>query len=511
MFCLWLELRLPSIADSPSVALPVAVPALTDARSEPPTACPPRHLTKVSDVHSVLSHPEGPTRTAVVHDTAPKCDPRIVRLMEPEAGRFHSTRAVATSSAYASSGPRIVGMSTVKLSDKQPITPPTDKTIILDRVPPPPRLLATAVSDDHCVSSHTLIPELAMPVYPRDPIPAPYIVTLADPVVAPLLPSMSLAIPAASDTASLTDPTRSPALTTAARLDPMPAVPRHCIDVSDSHQVASHPVHPIPAAPQTADKAIPAPCTVTTTDPDAAALLARIELIAPAETDRPAVTLPETSPAVADTRRDDLPELLTRQATLLLDTHVDASHPLSPPTTRAVYVLTPTFDPITVMLPDPVLPATFDTRTVLAAMVPTDTPSVTLPMVVPDVTDVRRVPRTICPVLQRTVESDTHSLPSQLLLPDRNVDVGSHTPILAPCTVTLTLPVDPATLLASAPLKPWVPYDVATDMLPTLWPAVISARPLRPLPPPPRTIIDVSDPHKLASHPLGPPSLPTTV
>ena len=97
-------------------------------------------------------------------------------------------------------------------------------------------------------------------------------------------------------------------------------------------------------------------------------------------------------------------------------------------------------DPCTVTDTDPV-PAKFCLRTMLTPPKSTDHPCVTLPPLSPAVITTRRVPRAPCPTRHRTDVSDSHSVPSHPVSPDRTIAVKPTSPMLAPCTVTDADPV----------------------------------------------------------------------
>ena len=80
---------------------------------------------------------------------------------------------------------------------------------------------------------------------------------------------------------------------------------------------------------------------------------------------------------------------------------------------------------MTVTLVDPEPPAELDVRIELIKAIPADNPPVTLPYMMPDVTDALRVPCNSCAARHRTADSDAHSLASQLLQPDRTAVVES--------------------------------------------------------------------------------------
>jgi hypothetical protein len=145
-----------------------------------------------------------------------------------------------------------------------------------------------------------------------------------------------LAIPAMKETARLDDPALPPTLAIAMRLDLTPAVLLHCMDVSDSHRDDSQPDHDIPTVPVNAASPIPAPRMVTLTDPVPPMLALLVTLSVHPENDIASVTLPKCLPAVVESRRVDIPDLLTRHLTQLSDTHDVASQLLSPPRPRNV-------------------------------------------------------------------------------------------------------------------------------------------------------------------------------
>ena len=67
--------------------------------------------------------------------------------------------------------------------------------------------------------------------------------------------------------------------------------------------------------------------------------------------------------------------------------------------------------------------------------------AVPLPARSPDVITTRRVPRVPRPAKHRTDVSDSHSVPSHPVAPDRTIDVYATSPRLPPCTVTDPDPV----------------------------------------------------------------------
>src|SRR6056300_729219 len=132
-----------------------------------------------------------------------------------------------------------------------------------------------------------------------------------------------------------------------------------------------------------------------------------------------------------------------------------------------------------------------------------DQPSVRLPDRCPAVTTARLDPCTPCPTMHRTDVSDTHSVASHPVCPSRALPVYAMMPMLAPCTVTDAEPV-PARLLRRAMLSPAMSVDQPSDTLAPRSPAVITTRRVPRAPCPTMHLIDVSDSHSVASHPVCP-------
>jgi hypothetical protein len=88
--------------------------------------------------------------------------------------------------------------------------------------------------------------------------------------------------------------------------------------------------------------------------------------------------------------------------------------------------------------PVPALLYPLDTLALLASI---ENAVVPLPDRLPAVITTRRVPRAPCPTRQRTDVSDSHSVPSHPVCPDRTIAVKPTSPMLAPCTVNDADPV----------------------------------------------------------------------
>merc|ERR1712091_365320 len=79
----------------------------------------------------------------------------------------------------------------------------------------------------------------------------------------------------------------------------------------------------------------------------------------------------------------------------------------------------------------------------MPASTPIDMADDALPDRSPAVITTRRVPRVPRPAKHRTDVSDSHSVPSHPVAPDRTIDVYATSPRLPPCTVTDADPVPP--------------------------------------------------------------------
>jgi len=236
-FCRRITLNDPESTDHACVTLPPRSPAVITIRRVPRPPCVTRHLTDVSDSHSVASHPVCPSRARTVYVTSPMLAPWIVTDAEPVPARFC----------------RRITLNDLKSTDHACVTlPPRCPAVITTRcVPRPPcvTMHLTDVSDSHSVASHPVCPSRARPVYVTSPMLFPWIVTDAEPVPARFCRRITLNDLKSIDHACVTLPVRSPAVITTRR-EPQPScVTRHLTDVSDSHSVASHPVCPSRARP----------------------------------------------------------------------------------------------------------------------------------------------------------------------------------------------------------------------------------------------------------------------
>lgn len=191
---------------------------------------------------------------------------------------------------------------------------------------------------------------------------------------------------------------------------------------------------------------------------------------------------------------------------LLSDSHVVASHAVSPALIPPLSRHRPSPTPSTVILPDPV-PAALLICTTLIDALSTVTPADTLPTRRPALSIARTLPPAMPPTRHRADVSDAHPVCSHPVCPDLTDPVHALAPMLAPCTVTILVPVEIP--LPAATLSPPRSADIAAEWLPTRLPTLIDTRTLPCDLDPTRHSADVSDAHPVPSHALGP-SLPDT-
>ena len=156
--------------------------------------------------------------------------------------------------------------------------------------------------------------------------------------------------------------------------------------------------------------------------------------------------LPDRSPAVITTRRvPQFPSRPIRHRTDVSDSHSVPSHPVVPDRTIDVYPACPRLPPCNVTDPDPV-PPRFDFFCPLSVPASNDIPMLPVPNLLSSVATTRRVPFAPLPTRHRTDVSDSHSVPSHPVSPDRTIDVYPARASPAPRTVTDPDPVPPRLL-----------------------------------------------------------------
>ena len=145
----------------------------------------------------------------------------------------------------------------------------------------------------------------------------------------------------------------------------------------------------------------------------------------------------------------------------------------------------------------------FTTRNALKPANSNENASDTVPNRPWKVIDARRVPDTPCPTLHLIDVSDTHSVASHPVCPSRPRPVYPAFPMLVPCTV---IDADPTAnrFNDDSTLSPIMSVDIDSVTLPDRSPAVITTRRVPDTPCPTLHLVDVSDSHSVASHPVCP-------
>ena len=183
------------------------------------------------------------------------------------------------------------------------------------------------------------------------------------------------------------------------------------------------------------------------------------------------------------------------------DSHDVRSQLVDPTLIESVCPASPSPDPCTVRLADPLDPP-FSLLKTLTATASTDSTTLMLPTREATLIETRRLPITPDPPRQRIDVSDPHTVRSQAVWPTRIDPVYVATPSAPPCIVTLEDPVEPA-FPRSTRLKVTSP-DHTDDTLPTRLPTLTLKSRLPDTPDPTLHRADVSDSHAVCSHALRP-------
>ena len=303
-------------------------------------------------------------------------------------------------------------------------------------------------------------------------------------------------------------PTAPPPLSSACRLPIAPRPAPATTLVSDSHLVPSHPESPALDMALAPHSPAPPPTTRKLPDPVPAAFRALPPLSHARSVDTATDRLPAPCPTLDATRRLPLAPDPARHRADVSDTHPVCSHPVRPDRTAPLHAPSPSPRPDTVALIDPV-DAALPAPTTLAPPASPDTAAVVLPTRPPPLTKARTLPPPLVPTRHRADVSDTHAVPGAALAPIRPDAEYPASPILAPCTVTPALPVDPA-FAARTPLTVPRSAEKPELKLPARPPALIAPKRLPITPDPAEHCTDESDPHAVCSQ-LDPPTRPDPV
>ena len=190
-----------------------------------------------------------------------------------------------------------------------------------------------------------------------------------------------------------------------------------------------------------------APCTVMLSEPDPPALLRRVTLIEPTSSEKDPLRLDTDAPPLSLTTRLPFNNCPIPQRNDVSDNQPVLSHAVTPTRTDPQKDTPPKFDPCTVTLVDPDDPA-FTRARMLNTPASEESTLVKLPKATDEVTSIRKLPADPPPLRHRIDESDTHSLPWQIVRPTPAIELYPDSPDRAPRTVKLKEPV--AALFARA-------------------------------------------------------------
>jgi hypothetical protein len=242
------------------------------------------------------------------------------------------------------------------LPAKRPTVTPTP------RLPPrpPPRKQTKELSDAHHDASQPECAPRDPSVTPHLPIPFPASVLTRLPLPALFRLTTELLLQASHECAPDALPVGPPALTSTLLLAAEPMPERHARLLSEVQPEASQELCPCLDPPQYLTPPRPAPLKVMLTPPVTHTFATPRPLDAPGEAEKPRDTLQPLAPELTIHPRLPRPCRPTMPSTELSDTHLDLSHPLSPPRSPPLTGHTPMPPPYTPTLTLPVAPE-FDT------------------------------------------------------------------------------------------------------------------------------------------------------
>ena len=305
-------------AETAPVPDPRTSPVVSDNRRLPQAPYPAPHRNEVSDSHDERSQAVLPSLDVPV-ESAPMLDPTIVRLADPVSARFTARPALKADLA----------------KEIAPVSLPVRRPAVNDIRPLPLPVIPGAcnnvndVSDSHTDPSHAVDPCDAVADSDHDPIPAPCIVTRADPVVALLLWRDMLSLPSSTEYTALVLPTRCPVDIVMRAVLATHAPAMHRIAVSDAQPaVPSQADHPVLADSLSPDSPSIAPCTVKLDAPVKPALIRRGKLNERPSAEKSLELLPAARPDVTSARRLCIDPAEPRHCVDESDTHRVASHPV---------------------------------------------------------------------------------------------------------------------------------------------------------------------------------------
>ena len=252
--------------------------------------------------------------------------PFNVKLDDPVNATFAGCRTNASEGMSSDNSPEDEPNKAPKVTDKR-----------RDRIAPSIDLSDAAVSDTHVVPSHTVPPTDSAAECRARPTLFPIIVTLTDPVAAKLDLLAELASGPSAEIATVTVPTCPPTLAETRTLMRTMLLALQATDVSASHTVQSHAVHPCRTPALMPNEPYPAPCIVIRADPVPAAFAPLVTLIPCTATDSPLVRVPDLPPTVITLRPLlSLVDSADLHAIAVSDSQVDSSHAVSIPRALAL-------------------------------------------------------------------------------------------------------------------------------------------------------------------------------
>jgi hypothetical protein len=163
--------------DQPSVDVPCRAPAVMITRRVPSAPLPVRHLTAVSDCHSVASHPVLLFRKLVVYASSPIPAPATVSDTDPVPARFLRVNADVSPTLY------------VMLSDMEPLRSPTVIICLTDAKRPVAGAWHKMLESDiqPPLLSCIVAPILVFAVCEAFPNPVPCSLSITEPVLGTFL------------------------------------------------------------------------------------------------------------------------------------------------------------------------------------------------------------------------------------------------------------------------------------------------------------------------------------
>ena len=210
----------------------------------------------------------------------------------------------------------------------------------------------------------------------------------------------------------MTLPIRAPAERETRRVCITPCVSRSDVPVSDDHKVASCPVPPLDPMAVNIAKPICEPSIVTLAEPVVAEFDPNATLSAATPAEMASEAVPTKLPTDAITRNDECNTWLVLQTSDVSPRHSVDSQPVQPCLTPSLISRSPSPEPCTVSLSDPV-PTTFDRLTTLRVSDDVDIASVDVPTMLPTVTNIRPLPCPAWALLHSTDVADSQEVRSQ--------------------------------------------------------------------------------------------------